>query len=549
MNYGAIIGTLCIIGRSGRGTLGKSLPYASSTFQFSRSSGALSAFLAWVIALCAAACAWAGEAGDLDALFNRLDQVNAEVESTLLQVQRSNGLAPPATQAECYNRILSGKKNAVVSIGGEMRATYSYVRSDWVDKSHAYPFLQTDALGKSRLGDLSLTRERLYFDLGLGDRWRAFLEINLSENSGPYTVWETRNPNRGLANPTADYPSRRRGDFLGEAYIELLKAGHSGFGFKVGRMVLPFGVAAKPDLFTQSFLAAPDLTGSYLMAPLNRDASPRLPHASAMLDPVLAAMISYEMRDIIRFEGALFQESRDWHESYLDEYFNNYVSRNPGYGSFQVGASILPLEGWELSVAFRNRYDKGRGVSYWADSPFRGDFRRNLATGLRDPIWNNGQWADYGDGPSFGSVKNEQAFVAGLAMEIPNTKLSFFAEYAHGWNQGFNSHIRSDDVNIGLAYRLTPRLTLHGQAEWLFVKDGSWILSDGMGGWYRDVQSNRIGRTMLGFEYELMAGLVLEGGWQYENWLFKSAIGGAKQNALSRTLASSMFYAGSKFSF
>lgn len=505
--------------------------------------------------LATARLAGAGEADDVDGLLGRLDAVNAEIESTMRDIDRRQGLLPPESREEYCARLLSLDKNAVVTVSGDFRATYAYSRSNFVDRAFADPFAAPQVLGKARIANLGLTRERLGFDIEMGDRWRAFVEFNLSGDSGPYEVRETLNPNGGAFPPTAAYPSYRDDPYgmVGEAYLELLKAGHSGFGLKVGRMELPFGVAAKPDLFAQSLLDAPDLTGSYLMDPLGRTDSPRLPHASAMLDPVMAAMISYELRDIIRFEAALFQENRRWATHVMRDAAVNYaryVERDSAYRSYQIGASFLPLEGWELSLAFRNRYDKGRGVDYWSNSPYRGDFRDNLAAVGRDPRWNNnGQWSDAGTGEAFGSTRSEQAFVAGLALSVPHTKLSLYLEYAHGWNQGFNRHVRSDDVNFGLSYRLTPRLTLHGENEWLRVKDRSWMVGNGAGGWLRDVRANTILRNLLALEYELMDGLTLEAGWQYENWHFRSSFGGPGMESVRKTLTSNLFYMGTRFRF
>ncbi|MCC8179321.1 MAG: hypothetical protein LIP23_00180, partial [Planctomycetes bacterium] len=157
------------------------------------------------------------------------------------------------------------------------------------------------------------------------------------------------------------------------------------------------------------------------------------------------------------------------------------------------------------------------------------------------------QWTDDGGGPAFGSRKNEQALAVGLAVEIPNTTLTVRAEYAHGWNQGFNKYISSDNVNLGLAFRATPRLTLHGQGEWLLVRDRSHMADDGAGP-VRDSRNNHLYRVYLGAEYELLSGLFLEGGWQYEYLRFNSARGDAG-GKFSRSFNASMYYLGTKFTF
>lgn len=504
------------------------------------------AFLALAIA-CSGIGQAAEDSPDIQALLRRLDSVNADVEDALASMVDRYPYATPGNGIAYDSRVLSIQKNAEVTIGGDFRVNYTFANSNFVDQSVRDPFVNS-GLWRSSLGDLALTKQKMFIDARVGRRWHGYIEMNLASESSSRTIYETVNPN-GPGRPVqTTYPAQRLesaiNDNLGEAYVELLKDGHSGFGFKAGLIDLDWGVSAKPDLFLQSYMANPDLNGSYLMNPVGTTQSPRLPHASKLAVPVMALQASYEMRDIIRFEVAAFKDAHLPEDSVFIDAGGKYVSRDPGFRSWQVGASILPLEDWELSVAFRNRYNKGRGLSYWANSPFRSDFRSNLAGGSRDPVWNGSEWADSGTGESFGSRKSEQALIVGLALEIPNTNLSVFAEYAKGWNQGFNDHIDSDNVNVGLAYRLLPRLTLYAQGEWLYVKDRSWMVSTSSGESLRDVRMNRLTRAMFAAEYELMSGLTLEAGWQVENWHFKSSYTPSR-----KTLRSDLFYLGSRFIF
>jgi hypothetical protein len=330
---------------------------------------------------------------------------------------------------------------------------------------------------------------------------------------------------------------------IGQAYVELLKAGHSGFGFKLGLLKPAFGLRNKPDLFGQAFLDAPDLAAMQLMEPANRTGGLRLPHAARFLDPVAALMLGYELRDIIVFEGGIFQER----ESYFRRRLAGGQSNSPLPRSWQIGASILPLERWELSAMFRNRHSRSRGLLDWVDSPFRPDFRANLVSGEMDPTWDavRDQWSDSGAGPKFGSRKDEQALAIGLSAEIPGIEILTQLEYAHGWNQGFNRHINSDGVNLGLSKRLSPFLTLFGQAEWLHVKDRSFLNGTGN----RDVRNHRLYRFLLGVEQYLAAGLTLEAGWQYEWWRLDSSQGGQSGERERLTNTANLFYFGSRFVF
>lgn len=494
------------------------------------------AFITLVVSMNSAS---AGENEDLYAqLMRRYDVVNDELRKTLADLDYES---PMPGYPE---RLLSLRKNAEVTIGGEMRTTYVYSKSTWQDLSFG------DAAGfpgksESKLGDLGIHTAKLLVEARIGTRWRAFFDLDLNLQHGLHNYKRLRNPNPpGTVNPSRAYVVEDRDELINQAYIELLKDGHSGFGFQAGQMKLPFGLWARPTLFAQSFLDSPNLTGSYLMGQEGWNDRGLLPHASRFLDPVLAAMINYEMRDIVRFEAALFQENEEelvTNASGERRYRRNHVAPR----SWQVGFSLLPLEGWELTAHFRNRNSRNKGLDVWTNSPSRWDFAGNWASAGGNPSWNfaRGQWDDNGTGPGFGARENEQAVIVGVAVEIPNTKLAVSAEYAHGWNQGFNKYINSDNVNLALSYRATPFLTLHAQGEWLHVKDRSWM-ADAGAGWQRDTRNNHLYRLMLGAEYELGRGLTIEAGWQYEYWRQRSYVHGK-----DRTNTANMFYLGTRFIF
>ncbi len=489
----------------------------------------------------------AAENDDLYAeLMRRSEVINAELENILHEIDN------PRPIPDAPERVLSLRRNAAVTIGGELRTNYIYSSGDWND-----PGLNpenTTPKTESRLSGLGIQTARLMVEARAADRWRVFFDINLQGHNGRHRMVRNINPNAGRdrGDWSATYDQDDDYDILSQAYVEMMKASHSGFGFIVGKVRLPFGLWHKPNLFAQSYMDGEDLSTSYLMQPEGWNSAIRLPHASRRLDAPVAAMLTYEARDIIRFEAAIFRES----ERILNRRRGNgvYESRDEsGFmpRSWQLGVSLQPLEGWELTAHYRNRHNRGRNMSYWADSPYRWDFRGNLAGGNDDPRWDptTGQWTDGGPGDTFGSSKNEQSFIVGLAVEVPNTNLSASVEYAKGWNQGFNKHIRSEGVNVGVGYRLTPRLTMHVQGEWLNVQDGSWMARQTPASdWQRDRRDNNLYRFLLGAEFEVARSLTIEAGWQYEQWRMKSEVipsdaGGKVVNRANT------FYMGTRFIF
>ena len=488
-----------------------------------------------------------GEEDVYSELRRRSEIVNSEVHRLL---QAMDG---PPVVPEYPERLLSLRKNASVTIGGEMRATYVGHRGGYTEPDPGDHLLGYRRRTRVKTGSLGISSANIDMDIRAGDRWRAYIDINLHGYHGINRIARVTNPNSPGAAAVTEYDRERPIDMIDAAYLELLKSGHSGFGFRAGVMNLPFGLGRRnrPNLIGKSFMDAPDLTGSYLMNPDSWDNAVRLPHASRFIDPVVAALVSYEMRDIIRFEAAVFQDSEGRRQySRNDGSHRRRRTDSPVPRSWQVGFGILPLEGWELSAHFRNRYSESRGVHYWADSPYRWDFRNNMASGGSDPVWNAGlgQWTDGGAGPRFGSRSNEQSSIVGLAVEIPDTNWAIQAEYAHGWNQGFNKYLNSDGVNLGLSYRLTPFLTLHAQGEWLHLKDRSWMAATA-GGWERDTRNNHLYRAAFGAEYELLRGLTVEAGWQYEYWRLTSAMGGAGGVGDRRINTANTVYMGTRFIF
>lgn len=493
-----------------------------------------------------AGTARSGEDEDLySQLMRRYDSVNDELMKAINEYEGREPLP------EFPERVLSLRKNAVVTIGGEMRLDYAVTKADWKDPGFN-PNLADAGKTKSRMGLFGLSAAKLLVDARLQERWRLFFDLAISGGSGRHDRDKVENPNQpGNYNPARPYRRAADRQPIQQAYIEFMKDSHSGPGFLVGWMKLPFGLWDKPNLFAQSYLDAPNLGGSYLMGSDGWSDMQVLPHASRFLDPAMAFLLNYELRDIIRFDAALFQE-RETQDVYYDRDGHRERRSDSHFPrSWQVGVSLQPLEGWELTAHFRNRYSRSRGISAWANTPARWDFQRNLASGATNPKWNSTleQWTDDGDGPGFGATTDEQAFIVGLAVEIPNTDLAVRVEYAHGWNQGFNKHINSDDVNVGLSYRLTPRLTLHAQGEWLKLTDRSWMAQVGAGDWRRDRRDHNLYRGMLGAEFEFAKGAIIEAGWQYEYWKVRSARGGTGGASEKRVNRANTFYLGTRFIF
>lgn len=495
----------------------------------------------------------AGEEDVYADIMNRYHAVNDELSKALSDLEYETPLP------DVPERVLSIRKNAIVTVGGEVRTAYVYGKSD----THDPGFKPADRPGGVGYRKLDAKAGELYFptlkflvDARIHERWRVFLDVNFSNTRGIHQYRRYANltaPGAGAAaKEVRGYRLEEKTDLINQAYVELMKGDHSGLGFLVGRMKLPFGLWNRPSVLPQAFMDSPNLANSFLAGEDARSERALLPHASRMIDPVVAAMVNYEMRDIIRFDAAVFEE-RDTRKTVRvrGNGVTEVRSESSVPQSWQIGASIQPLEGWELTAHFRNRHNAGRGIGNFVDSPHRWDFAENRAGGGRDPRWDatNGQWSDSGTGPSFGSTKNEQSLIVGLAAEVPNTNLAVRAEYARGWNQGFNHRIKSENVNLGLTYKLTPRLTVHGQGEWLLVKDGSWMTRDGAEGWKRDSRRNHLYRAMVGLEYEAFKGMTVEAGWQYEYWRMKSRHGSDGLGPERRVNKGNMFYIGTRFVF
>lgn len=420
-------------------------------------------------------------------------------------------LAPSAIDYAMSVQSLNRK--GTVRLGGEFWTKYTYVLSD-------YPLEDGRDGGRSQTSDLGVDRARLFVDVDTGGRWRAFMSADFTDSY-------------------LDKTSGKDADaILREAYLELRKAGHSGFGAKVGKMTVPFGLD-RPELMMDAYFDRPNMDGSYLLYNYNGENPIPLPHPAAKTtDPVMAGLVSYEARDIIRAELALFQESPGRGESAPYMYRNQH---DPMFISFAAKVGIYPLEGTELSFSVRNRHNGNRNLAFWQSNDMRTDFSGFFGTGV-DPTWNPATqqwWGMPSTVAEFGSVSDEQAFAAGLMVEIPGSKWQFYVQYARGLNQGFNAHINSQNVLIGTAYQATPRLRLTKQMEWLRVSDRSWLINNGLD---RDYRLTRMWRSLLAAEYEFCDSLVAEIGWQHE-WL-------KYQNSReSGHTGADVIYLGTKFRF
>lgn len=305
-------------------------------------------------------------------------------------------------------------------------------------------------------------------------------------------------------------------DFLKEMYFTFDNLWGTGFGVKAGKMAVPFGYD-KDELLVSPYIdgwGESAFSRSFNSTGSINDIGGFVPYMDAhstYTDEVFAITPYWNWNDKLLIEASLFQSARDV----------NGVKRrsndNMLFKSMAAKITWKPIENLKLTAS---------GITYYNDS-------------ARGP----------------GLSRREKAFSvsADYTFQLAGKDFNMFAEWMHGWdnaNDGgliaaglglgsFMKDAKSDDIHFGVAYNFTDRLKVHAQGEYLRQKQERFA---GAGSWTKQ----ELWRAVLAVQYEMCAGIVLEGGWQHE-WLTSKLRAGGNTNKIS--LDADTFFAGIRYSF
>ena len=319
-------------------------------------------------------------------------------------------------------------------------------------------------------------------------------------------------------------------DILREVFYTFNNIGGSGFGVKVGKQRIPFG------LNNTALIISPYIDGDRktmfrervngqtidniagYQSPLREEYAY---HNSTRWDRLFAIAPYWEGFDKkLLVEATLFQAKRDVNVNNLRS--NDDLLFNSG----ALKVTVRPIEGLSLTGSVLAR---GNRTSKDSD---------------------NDRHASHMYASSLSGMYNFK--VAGRATNL-------FVEWQHSWNSyndvssktGNTSYYwkdsSSDDVHFGFAYQLTDTFKLHMQGEWLKMRNDRRNTN---GAPLAANADSRMWRAIVALETKLPGGIVMESGYQQE-WLKR--YNAVANNPLFADTKSSFkagtWYSGLKFSF
>ncbi|GHS95163.1 hypothetical protein FACS1894139_07510 [Planctomycetales bacterium] len=302
-----------------------------------------------------------------------------------------------AVAAEPDDELVAARRLArsTVQIGGEFNTDYTFSLRD----------RDGGASGTVGRGDWALQQTNLRFYLDLGNGAQGRIKLDLSERSP------------------------REQAILEEALLIWRQICGGPFGIIFGKGEIPYGQDRTLGVI-QSYHHNNGADSSEGVSIFNRGAPIWHP---GEIDRVVMGGVSFDWRDILRLEVAVFQP---------DDYAERPRDWQRGGSGFESLAARLwwqtPLEGLVAELSGVRQYISDR--------------QGQRVPGNRDAARND-----------------EYAFSVGLDYRAPTLPLELFAEYEMGINWNFTTGYNTHTVSAGGLYQLTDKIELGAMAEWLRI--------------------------------------------------------------------------------
>ena len=316
--------------------------------------------------------------------------------------------------------VMSSGRGAVVTIGGEVRADYSYRQT----KASALSRLATSAVGK--YSDLTLRNANLRLTVDVNPNITAFFKLDLTGNQ----------------------TSQDDEEILEEALLVMRAVGGTGLELFAGRGRAPYGQDVTLGMIQGYTHAANRIESAqgrlFIVDPPDDGFHPGGPgtsrHAFAPMRPgqfdrVSVAGAAYEWDSRLRVELAAFQPR-------TTEY-DHRLSRRGSGSDLGVAARLWwrPLEDltFEVSGILAHSSDMGRLF---------------LRTDLNP-----------------GTATRTNAYAMSAGFDWRPSPWHVYGEYQHGWNWNFTKDYDTDSAQLGVAREIAGAWRLGAMGEWLRIRD------------------------------------------------------------------------------
>ncbi|MCD8138811.1 MAG: hypothetical protein LUE17_03365, partial [Planctomycetaceae bacterium] len=417
--------------------------------------------------------------------------------------------------------ITSLRKNAVVTIGGELNTRYFYRKGEIKSQYSRNPASKygegqrTDGREKvmdNKRGDMKISDAKLEAKIDVNEYFDAYLKMDLQDLD------------KGSVSGIAE-----------NYWVRWKNVCNTGFGLLVGRDdlkfcgVTPYGAIGS---FVKNYDGGGDVLDGFgtLYDSIGDDnnafqggegmfAHGNMVPAHTIWDHSRVTQFNpyWETQDgSFRAEMSLIQAIDTINgnqDSRISDDGRRYRSVNYGFGSGTLRLTWKPVEGLNLVASAMNLHAKN-GAGRWTS------WRRGTnweADGA--PLLFNGQRAATDD-------NNTSVNFAFEYRPCFFNRLNIWATYTHGWNEAWIKDMDSDVLSYGFGFDITEQLTFFAQGDYMKVKNDQaqiWHKATGWAGY-------------AGLIYTLPYGVNLEAGYRHEQFTYKERAGNKHTQAKDDTI-------------
>lgn len=396
--------------------------------------------------------------------------------------------------------VVSVKKNAAVTIGGQLNTRYV---ANVGTVKYGTPATGRQKVSDYKLGDFNITEARLNFNIKVNDHFDAFLQLDLQHNDARI------NNTAGIAQ---------------KYWIRWKNIRDTGFGLLVGRNNFIFsdrynvgqytGLLGKQDDFGSIFRTdgiaiyngsaggnqgegmfshRANLTPNHVGWDYSRTTqiNPYWESSDGKLRLDLTLMQSAE-----RLTGSSNTVGAHTSSGGVVEYRN--INYGLGSGTFRI--MWKPIEDLSITGSVANFYQGNQ----WGGNTNRWDARRGTSN------WAQGhpEWVSSNATATNLSVHYNPCFAKAW---------NFWGKWTHGWNDGWTKDLDSDAFNLGASDSFGNGLTVFGQGDYFANKNKRSVVEN----WYK----GNVWAVYTGLIYELPYGVNMELGWRHEEYGYKNRAG------------------------
>lgn len=421
------------------------------------------------------------------------------------QEARLNDLQAKMYSASCEEEgvvaegLTSLRKNAVVTLGGTINTRYHYRSSKLETNLGGGANAPRQTVAEKRFSELSLDDAILEVKIDVNDHFDAYMKLNFL------------NDNRGDTHLAQN------------AWIRWKNICNSGFGVLVGRAPQVHGGIGGPSVYDNWQITEQDSASgaatSFTPATLsflNDDGygegmfvgqSGVMPIHSVWGRSRTTQITPYWESQDGKFKAEVsFMQGPEYHKSGTARYFDNEGvlqerSKDWGLGSMSARVTWKPIEGLKLLASVQNLYGNQRDGLWLSPTGalgyggWTGDFTAN--TGIRTTNNNTSVNAAFEYTPCFFN------------------RMTVWASYMHGWNEGWIKNQDSDSIAFGLNFKVTDQLMVFGEADFLRVKNDQGNTWHKARGYMIDT----------GIQYVLPYGVNMQVGYRHEDMRYKNRAG------------------------